>query len=262
MNRIVEEVHVSIPFLQLIGEYWSEVLELGINLEVGLSHQALDQVSLDEFKRTADMLLDRGIQMTVHAPFMDLCPGGIDPKMRRTAVQRLIQAIEVASFFKPKTIVGHLNYEERRYRDQQDQWLANSLETWHLLTVKAQDMGAQLVLENVYEEDAVMFESFFAAVPLGSVKFCLDVGHRNVWGTKMPLQEWVDRLAPHLGELHLHNNDGTWDNHQAVGCGNIDVAGLLAGLAARRIRPVITLEPHTKDGVMDSLTYLEGVWPW
>ena len=37
---------------------------------------------------------------------------------------------------------------------------------------------------------------------------CLDIGHANSRVSETPLPHWIDRFAPKLMHVHLHNNFG------------------------------------------------------
>ncbi len=46
---------------------------------------------------------------------------------------------------------------------------------------------------------------------------CLDVGHANTRVSETPPLDWIAPMAPWLRHVHLHNNDGDWDLHDALG---------------------------------------------
>jgi hypothetical protein len=42
----------------------------------------------------------------------------------------------------------------------------------------------------------------------------------------------------------------------------VPLAYVLEFLAARRVRPLVTLEPHQEGSLQPSLSYLGDIWPW
>ena len=56
-------------------------------------------------------------------------------------------------------------------------------------------------------------------VNLPNVKFILDFGHANV--SEFPIESYIDLLKDKLFHLHIHDNDGTRDQHKPLGTGNI-----------------------------------------
>ena len=62
---------------------------------------------------TAKLLADAGLKITFHAPFMDLRPGAMDDKIRRTSIDRIKQVFDLAPYFHPLKIVCHASFDER-----------------------------------------------------------------------------------------------------------------------------------------------------
>ena len=112
------------------------------------------------------------------------------------------------------------------------------------------------MLENTYEKSPEIHRQILSRLDNPAARFCLDVGHTlafagNSW------RDWLPELAPWLGHLHLHDNDGNRDQHLAVGQGNFDFAGLFAYLRQNDLRPTITLEPHQEEDLAKSLAVLD-----
>jgi sugar phosphate isomerase/epimerase len=63
------------------------------------------------------------------------------------------------------------------------------------------------------------------------------------------MQHWLKDLGTFVKEVHLHDNDGTRDDHLAIGAGNIDFEPLFEYMEVNRLRPIFTLEPHKKEWV-------------
>ncbi len=92
------------------------------------------------------------LEITLHGPFMDLSPGGVDQRVKEVTSDRFIKTIELALFFKPKTIVFHPGYEKWKFNGNVNLWLESSLQTWKPLVKEAEETGLTLVIENVFEE--------------------------------------------------------------------------------------------------------------
>ena len=118
-----------------------------------------------------------------------------------------------------------------------------------------------LMVENVFEKEPDHLKALFDAIPSAGLRFCLDVGHHRLYG-RTDLGDWLDALGPHLGMLHLHDNQGQWDDHLALGQGCIDFLGLFDQLKIRGLQPFITIEPHQEDWVRESLMFLATHGPW
>ena len=262
MTRLTERVQVNIPFTMLYESYLDRFIEHRLNPEIGFDAEALDRYSLSDFEGIAKILHNAGLAITLHGPFTDLSPGSPDPKIRGVTQSRFEEVLRLLPLFRPKTVVLHMGYDQKRYFYMREAWIEKSLEMWSWLSERVQDEGASLMLENVYEYGPDDVRILFETLGRKKVGFCLDVGHQAAF-SRASLDSWVDSLEPFIGQLHLHDNAGTQDDHLALGNGTIDFRGLLRRLNATRDNPpFVTLEPHTEEDLWPSLEYLEKTWPW
>ena len=262
MNQIRESVHVNIPFEMLYTSYLARFLEQGINPEIGLDARSLDKYGHRHFAAVAGPLRDRGLRVTVHAPFTDLSPGSPDPGIRRWTRHRFEQTLDVVACFRPRTVVCHAGYDAKRYHEGRAQWIEKSLEMWSWFAGNLHSQGCGMMIENAYEEDPQDIQAIFEGLSDLGVGFCLDMGHQAAFG-RAPLDRWLKVLGPYLGQVHLHDNHGSTDEHLALGKGTIDFGPLFHALGSPgREPPVITLEPHREEDLWPSLEFLERIWPW
>jgi sugar phosphate isomerase/epimerase len=254
-------VHVNVPFCMLTEKYLGFVLDEGINPEIGLDAKALDETSDSTFKKISELLRERGLSVSFHAPFADLAPGSIDPQIHNATKYRFKQVIGLASIFHPKTVVCHTGYEALRHGYMKDQWIENSIAIWKWLSEQLMSEGTSLMLENVFETGPEEFLPIFDSLRSDSIGFCLDVGHQKAF-SHCSLEKWLGVLGPFLGQLHLHDNNGDGDHHLAMGQGSVDfeyLFGFLGRMEDRR--PLVTLEPHVDSDLWPSIQYLEENWP-
>lgn len=261
MHDLTPEVQINVPFVLLKDRYLPFVLKNRINPEIGLDSRALDDFSAAQFAEVARSLRQEDLSITLHAPFLDLAPGSPDRFMRMATVKRLRQAFELLSVFEPRSIVCHTGFESRHYQNQVDSWLDRSVESWWPLLELAQSAGSKIMLENVYERKPDIHLALFSRINSPSFGFCFDIGHWHVFG-HTAIGDWLQKLQPYLGQLHLHDNSGKTDAHLALGCGNIDFRPLFSFLRDFFPRPIITLEPHQEEAVPKSMETLGTLWPW
>jgi sugar phosphate isomerase/epimerase len=201
------------------------------------------------------------LPVTIHAPFMDLAPGGIDPAVVAVTRRRLVQAAQLTEILGAGTIVAHAGYDYNRYPHDLERWLEVSAETW---TEVLAATTAEVVLENVYEFDPDLIARLLARLNHPRLGFCLDVGHRQAWG-RAPLLDWLTALRPWLRRLHLHDNDGSFDLHWPIGRGRVEFDRLFGWLQEAHLAPGITLEPYTLDDFRETAAALETILarhPW
>lgn len=262
MKDIREKVQINIPFSMLYDSYLERFLEEGFNPEIGFDAQALGRFGIEEYRRVAERCRERKLQITFHAPFVDLSPGSPDPEIWRLTRQRYEQVVELIPLFQPRTMVCHAGFERRRYGYLRDVWFEKSIEMWRWLGERMGREGTRLMLENVFEDGPDDLRPLFEALDEENVGFCFDVGHQAAFsGT--PLEGWIQSMGPFIGQLHLHDNLGDKDAHFALGKGCIDFSKLFRLLKDTVISPlVVTLEPHREEEVRPSLQFLEEVCPW
>jgi sugar phosphate isomerase/epimerase len=260
MNNPFANVHVSVPFFMLRDQYLPLILSNQIQPEIGLDSLVLDAFPLDDFKRIAGELSKAGLNCSFHGPFLDLSLGAIDSRIRQVSLERFQQVFELISIFHPRWIVCHAAYDERHYGDNQEDWLKNITASLSRLLPQVEKSKTPLMVENVFDSDTGHLSAIFRTVSSHLLRLCLDVGHHRLY-SQTSLKDWIDKLGPVLGMLHLHDNHGRLDDHLALGQGSIDFPGFFGLLKERGLQPFITLEPHQEDWVRQSLEFLVQHWP-
>ena len=89
------------------------------------------------------------------------------------------------------------------------------------------------------------FEILFERTKSHVVGLCLDVGHANITGN---LYDLIKKFGPRLYNVHLHDSDGTNDNHLAPGEGTIDWDRFFCGLIQAGYKGPFTFEFPEKTG--------------
>ena len=193
---------------------------------------------------------------------MDMSPGSLDPAFLAVTRNRLEQLLKLVPVFKPLTVVCHAGYDSRKYVDNREEWIENSLETWSWMASQLSDAGTRLMLENVYENQPEDIGIILERLENKNVGFCLDCGHLSAFGKSAPAS-WLESLGPYLEQVHLHDNRGDKDEHLAMGLGTIDFEPLFNHLKLNQNSlPILTLEPHREKDLWLSLEYLAKVWSW
>jgi len=257
MTEALRQVHVNMPW-KYLPDYLEMVLELRINVELGLEAEQLDGVSGAEFRAVAERLHQKGCRITLHGPFWDLCPGSSDSLIRKVSQFRFHQLFDLVEIFHPAQVVCHTGFDPRHHGSDCTSYLERSLAVWEPVVGRAEASRVPLLLENVWEYGPELHCKLFAALRSPYFRFCLYVGHQHSFSTT-PLLKWVDALGELLAEIHVHDNCGSQDEHLPVGQGTIDFKSLFMVLRAKAIDPLITLEPHREEHLAESLAGLVRV---
>lgn len=88
------------------------------------------------------------------------------------------------------------------------------------------------------------------------LRLCLDVGHAHVNG--IPPKEYYRALHPHITLIHLHDNDGSKDQHLPPYLGSIDWRGFINTLRELSFKGNYVLEVLCNDHIQrcDNVAYL------
>ncbi|MFQ5841423.1 MAG: sugar phosphate isomerase/epimerase family protein, partial [Thermodesulfobacteriota bacterium] len=218
--------------------------------------RALDTACQEDIDRLARVLSEHKIDVTLHGPYMDLSPGGVDARVKEVTLERIGKTMELASLFRPKTVVFHPGFDRWRFEGYRDLWLRNSIESWKPIAEKAEQMGTTIAVENVFEEGPQTLRNLIEGVNSPNFRFCFDAGHYFVF-SEVPLTLWFDVVGEFLAEVHLHDNHGTRDDHLPLGEGEIDFGEFFDLLGPISPRPILAIEPHEEAHLWSSLRALE-----
>ena len=248
--------HVHVPF-ELIDKYLDPIRKNRYNIEIFFGTKIFDSVT-DSGIIDLKNKLDHGPRLSFHAPFMDLCPGAVDPEVRKVTMKRFSRTLDIAGILKPAVIVFHSGYEKWKYAHSTDVWLEQSLKTWRPINERAADIGVKVAIENVFEDTPDNLA--LLAGEMGSPNFglCFDTGHFNLFA-KPSLSDWLGAVKPYILEAHVHDNNRQSDEHIVPGDGTFDFRAFFREMSGSEC--VYTLEMHNIEDVIKSLerirTYMD-----
>lgn len=197
--------------------------EYGVNLEIAEFCTAwnMDE-KFDEVDKDVQKKMEGISKSLLHAPYNELFPCAIDKKARALAAERYRQAIDLAKRYGASKVIIHGGYNPWIYFPV---WYTEqSVLFWKEFL--QEDPGVEIVLENVLETEPEWLLDIVKGVDAPRLKLCLDIGHVNAY-SKIPVMEWLESWAPYISHFHIHNNDSSWDTHNALDDGNIPMKELL-----------------------------------
>lgn len=109
-----------------------------------------------------------------------------------------------------------------------------------MLRPHADRYGVRAAIENLGDSDYALFDELLESYPADYIGFCFDSGHANI----ARQSDMVNRYANRLIALHLHDNDGTADQHNLPGNGTIDWPPIIRSIKSCGYRKPVNLEVH------------------
>jgi sugar phosphate isomerase/epimerase len=235
-----------VPF-SLLDRHLPLLLKHRLQPEIGFKWP--DLADMGAIERAARQLQEAELAVTVHAPFMDLNPGALEPLVRDATLQRFRQTLQAAKLLNARLVVFHPGFDRWRYGGQSQPWIDASLEFWPPLIEQAAEQRCLMVLENIFEETPDTLAAVLNALNSPWLGHCFDIGHWRLF-SKTTLADWFAMLGSRLRHLHLHDNHGDRDAHLAVGEGDIDFPALFKLVDTLANAPTMTLEIHDCEALL------------
>lgn len=216
---------MDVRFAASAEEFLAYITALGLDhveLKREYLHGHPDSPTPSEVRELADRY---DVTVTYHAPFRDWNLGSFNDASREAAVAQVKQTIDDAATAGAGAVVVHGGSVAHRYPD----WVKskareNALRSLAECAEYAQVNGVPLCLENQpvdgskrrYTTTPDDLAAVLSEVDVAPKYFgvTLDVGHANVNG-----HDWAalaDRFGDQIRVCHLHDNDGTADQHEPL----------------------------------------------
>lgn len=246
-------LHVHIPYRMLRDEM-AFLLARGLQPEIAFKGPELDAVDRGELSALGRQLRSAGLRVAVHAPFMDLNPGALDPLVKQATQIRVGQTLAAAERLGAHRVILHPGYDRWRYAGNEELWVEASLAFWRPFLRQAADAGLLLALENVFEDAPDNLVKLLAAVDSPTLGHCFDVGHWHMFcREKISLGAWFEQLGARVVHLHLHDNHGERDEHLPPGEGLICFDRLFSLIEHWAPAATMTLEAHDRQSLLRAL---------
>jgi sugar phosphate isomerase/epimerase len=197
-----------------------------------------------------------GLRVSVHAPIDQVSLADLDRGIREESVDTMRRAIEAAHLMGAEVLVCHLTRRQRvpdLPLSVDESGRAYAAEHLRDLGSAAADAGLVLAVENVGISDRAADRDYAGLcdivdrVALGNVGITFDLGHAHVHRNRCGgVAASAELFGQRVRHYHVHDNDGTGDQHRRLGAGTIDYTALLpwwangyTGILALEIFPFV-----------------------
>jgi sugar phosphate isomerase/epimerase len=210
------------------------VSDLEKALTAGFTHIELkwdNFVSQAEEKRTRTFLQNRvwgGVTISLHTPLQNVNIGSVTEVKRKKSVTRVTEAIGVAKELNTSFIVlhgGKIPAGLRRDQKTKERAFRAQLKSLKEINLFCKERGMVMALENGYTiNDFGLLTSIDEMARLNELieelSFLLDIGHFILNSPLPNIRAQFKRTSSlHFSGIHLHDNNGTYDDHLALGEG-------------------------------------------
>lgn len=249
------QIFAHIPY-PLLKQNLEMIVTRRINPEIFLPGEVLDSLIPEELTSIAGTLAENGLKATIHAPFMDLNPGSVEPLIREATLRRFSQVLDAAAIVKPVAMVFHPGYDRWRHGDNRDEWLEHCADSFRMALGRAEEIDCVIAVENIFEEEPATLRALLEAIDSPRLRHCFDVGHWNLF-KKVGMEEWFDQLGSFIAETHIHDNHGLHDDHLPIGEGSIDFDLFFRLMERYAPQAIWTIEAHCREALDRALV---SVW--
>jgi len=245
---------VNAPY-RLVRERIRRLKELDVGVEVYFDNRTIEEVDEHHGEETGKILREEGIRCTIHAPFMDLSPGGVDRDVRSITKEKLKKTMALANRLGAMGVVCHPGYDKWRFGENSDLWMEGSTDTWSEVLAVAGE-GFPVMLENIFEEEPSNLAELFKYFRTKNLYCCFDSGHFNLF-SKISLDKWLSIIGNRIKEMHLHDNHGAKDDHLPIGEGTFPFRELKSFLKAHGDGIILTAEIHNESRAAEAIKNLK-----
>jgi len=210
------------PFLNML-ESISKRFELWEILSEGEDRLELIKDDVRYGRDSLDM------RFQVHAPLSDVNIGSVHEPMRIAAVDEVKQAIMMCRQLEIPLVTIHPGFVQGIAFLNKAKALEKTKESVKEIASYASGQSVTVVVENLpanINATCTNANELLEAIEGSGLGICFDMGHANTAGQMDEMLRLVDRFK----NVHLHNNDGQWDQHNRVDDGSADVLKVVSVL--------------------------------
>lgn len=196
-------------------------------------------------------------QDTLHGAFYDLCVNSMDRQIAGFSRKRMRESMDIAARLGVKGVVFHTNliagFNNESYLSR---W--QEINGSFLQELLREYKGMEIYIENMFDQSpnvlCKLAASMHADMHESSFGVCFDVAHCHI--TSVSMEEWFRQLSPYIKHMHINDNDGISDLHNAVGDGSIDWQQFNSLMRQFDIEASVLIEVRGKEKLERSLGYM------
>jgi len=241
-------------FLEFASELKVDMVEFKMDAPELLTAGG-DRVKLEAVK---DQLESYDFRYSVHAPYIDVNPAGLNPDMREASVRSLTGAVEFAATINAEFTVSHVGRLSRNYPlELTGRAREGAVRSLSRAVSLAEESGIRFTIENDHQSADHLIagypEQIFSLLYDLGCGFTLDIGHANTLGK---VDDFLVMMGDLIDTVHVHDNLGSYDEHLPPGKGNAGFSELFQSAGELLFSRPLIVECHTLSDIKEGVTFI------
>ena len=208
---------------------------------------------------TSEDLSSYDFNYSIHSPISDVNIASHMNLIRKASIREVEDSFRMANDIGADNVVVHpgsISSMAYKFTDKILEYNTSSLIKCQSM---AEEYGVSMCLENMPLVDGLLYSNLdalfdFVEETLHS-QICLDVGHAYTNGFDVDEMFVCDRIS----HVHLSDNDGSYNMHDALGKGEIDFKRVFDALKAKKYDGFCVIEVKSVGNVYKSIDYLKSI---
>ncbi|WP_323735490.1 sugar phosphate isomerase/epimerase family protein [Methanosphaera sp. ISO3-F5] len=242
-----------------LGLYPAKIENI-LDFVTGLKLDYLEIITEYPYKHvTYDDVSNYDLGISVHAPMSDINIASHIDKIRDASNAEMVSAFRKANELDANRVTVHPGSIPVMALKFTDKILEYNLESLKYLQSQAEEYGVMMCVENMPLLERLLYTNIEALYDLVDNELhsgiTLDVGHAHNNGFSVDEMFMSDSIH----HIHLSDNDGSYDMHDALGTHNIDFEGIFNILEKQRYDDICVIEVYSVNQIRKSVDYLKEI---
>jgi len=179
-----------------------------------------------------------------------------DENRRQAGIELVQNRIQMTARLGGEVIIMHIPSTDPL--ETRPGWLTQIRKSLADIEPFARKHAVHVALENMTRDDFEMLGTLLAEYDPSFLGLCYDSGHANMGGEGI---KGLERLKERLIAIHLHDNDGTSDQHKIPFTGTVDWDNLARIIASSTYQGCVNLEVLIRQtGIADEAEFLRQAY--
>ena len=208
---------------------------------------------------TSDDLSSYDINYSIHSPMSDVNLASHINKIREVSIKEVEDSFRMANDIGANRVVVHpgsIPTMAYKFTDKILEYNTDSLIKCQKL---AQEYGVMMCVENMPLIDGLLYTNIDALFEFVDNTLhsgiTMDVGHAH--NNSFTPEEMFE--SDNIHHIHLSDNDGSFDMHDALGSQNIDFVKIFDILKEKKYDDILVIEVKSLSNVYKSIDYLKSI---